>query len=261
MSKKVIRDEKMIKSIIVEKVFEEYNESDLLKARAASNFMSRVSNGNTIPISNEYQEASKQILKKANSAAEEIIEKALQESFAIQEKAKKEGHDEGFKAGFSEGLSQFKQATKKSLSNIGKIVNETVNQKNKIIAEAEEDILKLTFAIVSKIIKAELSVSKEIVLNSARKALQKVISDSKIKLKVSPHDYETLREHIDDIASKTGVTSVIDIVPDSNITAGGCLLETDSGRIDAQIEVQLDEIEKSLNPKNEGSDEAIDTKD
>lgn len=236
MSKKVIRDEKMIKSASAENVFEAYKEEDLLKAKRI--IFSGTSRG--------AGEEAGLILDQANISADRIIEKAQEEALSIKDNAKKSGYDEGLKSGFAEGLKQFRQATKNSLNNINKILNEAVNQKNRILEEAELEILKLALALASKVIQTELSVNPEIIMSSTKRALQKVVSDSKIKLKVSPHDYETLREHIDDLASKAGIISAVDIVQDNNVTAGGCIIETDSGRIDAQIETQFDGMRKSL---------------
>lgn len=202
----------------------------------------------------EAKQQAESIIKQAQSDASAMIEKAKQAAVGILEGARTEGlqsgHDEGFKQGLEKGLEQFKQTTKHSLENLSQIIEEVILQREKIIKNTEKDIVDMAFAIAEKVIDAEIQGDNDAVASSVKKALGKVVSDSRIKLKIAPQDYEAIKDNIDVIAGKSGVSCAIDVVADSNISPGGCLVDTDAGRIDVRISAQLEELRNSLAKHN-----------
>lgn len=202
----------------------------------------------------EAREHAESVIEQAKIKAQAILDSARQEALAIADTAKVNGFDRGYedgcKQGFEKGLEQYKQATKHSIDNLTEIIEDVILQREKLIKSTEKEVIDIAFAIAEKVIDTEVFADNNAVVCSVRKALEKVVSDTRIKLKIAPQDYEAIRDQIDILAGKTGVSSAIDIIADANISPGGCLIDTDSGRIDVQIGAQLEELRKSLMKQN-----------
>lgn len=252
----------MIKSASPKQLFDEHKPEDKKVSRKVRRAETRncgiVDNATIIAKNDILSEAKRQaesIIGQARIEADTVVDMARQEAISVIESAREEGlqggHDEGYKLGLEKGLEQFKQTTKHSLENLNQIIEEVIHQRDKVLKNTEKDIVDMAFAIAEKVIEAEIENDNDAVTCSVRKALGKVVSDSRIKLKIAPQDYEAIKDNIDVLAGKTGVSCAIDVVADSNVLPGGCLVDTDAGRIDVRISSQLEELRNSLKKQND----------
>lgn len=259
---KIIKDTSMIKTPNTRTLFAEYSREELIApkilriAKEKSGGSPKIDAAiNRMPSKAEQQATA--LIQEAKNEAAKIIETTKTEAKKLEQSASDMGYETGYEAGhrqgLEKGLEQFKQTTKRSIENLATIVEEVILQREKLIKNSETEIIEMAFAIAAKIIDAEITEDRDIVTRNARKALEKVVSDTRIKLKTAPQDFEIIKENIDLLAGKTGVSCSIDLIADGNITPGGCLIETDSGRIDVQIGAQLGELKKSL-AKHDGKD-------
>ncbi|RLB01957.1 MAG: hypothetical protein DRG59_13360, partial [Deltaproteobacteria bacterium] len=97
-----------------------------------------------------------------------------------------------------------------------------------------------------KVIKQEITVNKDIVLNNIKEAIHKLTETDKILVKVSPEDYEFIKENKPDFLETLKQTQKINLIKDETIKAGGCVIETDFGQIDARIETQWENVAQDL---------------
>jgi len=58
-------------------------------------------------------------------------------------------------------------------------------------------------------------------------------------LEVNPDDFELVRDAADGVAARIGGIRRMDVVAERRIARGGCVVRTEEGEIDAQIEEQL----------------------
>jgi flagellar assembly protein FliH len=103
--------------------------------------------------------------------------------------------------------------------------------------------------VVKTLITAE---QKEIVLANIKAALEKVRSRGTVTIKVNLSDIEATTAHkeaflrlIETTATGAGEVA-LQIHEDSSVDAGGCIVETDFGEIDARVSAQLLEIETRI---------------
>jgi len=101
-------------------------------------------------------------------------------------------------------------------------------------------------AIASKVIRSELSQRPEIALNLVKEALELAAGSCKIVVRLYPEDHQNLRGQLDALIAEMGPLAEAQFVADSNITAGGCRVETEFGSLDQQIETQLQRIAQEL---------------
>jgi flagellar biosynthesis/type III secretory pathway protein FliH len=74
-----------------------------------------------------------------------------------------------------------------------------------------------------------------------------LVEDKKrVSIKVNPTDLNAVRGFEEEILSSMHGMKEWEIKEDNRITPGGCIIETDSGIVDAQLETQLAEIGATL---------------
>ncbi len=172
------------------------------------------------------EEQARNILLEANQAAIDLTETATEEAAAIRHNAFENGREEALQ----ELLEDLLAAKEKRAS---------------ALREIEQDVLRLAVKIAEKIIGQELktleNVRAEIVLTALRQTRQREMLTVRVNAADLPL-LEKLRERLDAF----GRASYIDFVTDQTVGAGGCLIESQSGTIDARLETQLRVLEKAL---------------
>jgi len=77
-------------------------------------------------------------------------------------------------------------------------------------------------------------------------ALRKVKGRGDVIIRVNVDDLKLTTEHIKDFIQLIEGVKNIQVVEDSSVDRGGCIIETDFGEIDARISSQLAELEQKI---------------
>ena len=101
------------------------------------------------------------------------------------------------------------------------------------------EIVTLVEKAVQKVL-GELD-KKELITGIVHNALKMIKSERQATLKVSPKDSQAVREKLDEILQGRMVDD-LEVVPDSRLKPGTCVLETVMGVIDASLDVQMEAI-------------------
>lgn len=169
----------------------------------------------------------REILQKAQNEAEEIIRKAHE--------AKEREKQDGYQAGYQEGLAQVTELLAKARV-----------EYEETIKNASKDILNLAFKIAEKIIGKQLEIDKTIIMDIVYQALQTVRQSKQITLRVNPEDAKVLKANKEAFLEKLGHGREIDVVEDKKVERGGCIIESEIGIVEAQLQTQLDRLKKVL---------------
>jgi len=109
-------------------------------------------------------------------------------------------------------------------------------------AKTAETVTRMSIVVAEQIMKQEIKLDNSIVLNQVREALQHVTGVEHIKLRVNPADEAIIREYKVQLMSGSDSIRDLQITGDENVCSGGCILESDSGTVDATLETQLKKI-------------------
>jgi len=180
----------------------------------------------------------KSIVREARLEAEEIVSAAVQEAEDIRRTAYEEGHAEGARE-FGVRSAECGVRLEETLADIGRQLDE-------FWISTEQELLKLSVDIARKIVHREINENQESVLSTVKIALYQLRDRQSLKLRVNPAEYELLREHKEEIMSSCDGMRSLEILEDRRVEQGGCLIESDSGSLDARIETQLKEVERAL---------------
>ncbi len=93
---------------------------------------------------------------------------------------------------------------------------------------------------------------KELVFRVVRKALESVRSQRRVSLRVQPGQVDALKTRLDEILREFPGLDCIDVIGDSRLQPGDCLMESEMGVVDASVDRQLDAICRALRRQFKG---------
>ena len=164
-----------------------------------------------------------------------LISRAKEEAESIRETSAKEGYQAGL------------DSAKEDIAAVRSALESFLGAKQAVYDSIAPDILDISLEIAKKIIKTEMTESPELLLetvNDILKGLSK--EETKIMLKVNPTQAAVLKQEVPEIVEMAGLEAKVIIIPDENTMAGGCLVTTSNGVIDATLETQLAIISEAL---------------
>jgi flagellar assembly protein FliH len=126
------------------------------------------------------------------------------------------------------------------------LVREINDAKGELLAHWEQSAVQVSSAIAARIIRRELAQEPRISLDLIADSLRMATGMAEITLHVHPTDYENLGTQINRLASTLAQLTPSEMIPDAEISPGGCRIDTKFGQIDQQIESQLRRIEEEL---------------
>ncbi|HYE91947.1 MAG TPA: type III secretion system stator protein SctL [Terriglobales bacterium] len=158
------------------------------------------------------------ILDTAREQARSIVRDAEARADAIREEARRQGEDEG--------LRRHLQA-----------IVATQAKAEQLYASAEDELIRLATGIARKIVGAELRAAPETIVQIVREALAAGRQGREIVVRVHPSAVAHVRAALSHEIHVKGAESV---------DPGGCVVESEFGVVDAQLETQLRVIERAL---------------
>jgi flagellar assembly protein FliH len=87
---------------------------------------------------------------------------------------------------------------------------------------------------------------RNVIISNVVQAFRKVKGRGNIIIRVNMADVKLSTDHIKDFIQLMEGAKSIQVVEDSTVDQGGCVIETDFGEIDARISSQLTELESKI---------------
>ena len=174
--------------------------------------------------------------------AGKIVAQARREAETIRKQAVEEGR--------TAGRGQIEQMVKDRLANVlpalGRVVEDIQHAKHAWLKHWEATAVHVAAAIAGRVIRRELSRQPEIPLTLVREALELASGNAQLRIRLNSDDHRSIAKQVATLADELSPLAVAEIIPDPDITPGGCRVETKFGIIDQQIEAQLERIEEEL---------------
>ena len=193
------------------------------------------------------EEEKKKIIDISKEEREKILEEAriekekiIQEGLDKQEEIKKQAYKEGFDAGFLKAYQDGRVEREKIIIVLKQVLDAALEKRIEIIDTSRKHLLQVIMAITKKIIFHETKINKELIQETISNAIKEIRGKESIVIRIHPADLEITQKHIEDFIAEARGLREIEIKIDSGISRGGCLIETDFGKIDARIESQCD---------------------
>ncbi|MDR1647587.1 MAG: HrpE/YscL family type III secretion apparatus protein [Zoogloeaceae bacterium] len=184
-----------------------------------------------------------QLIVKADEAlaffeAEKLLAVAREEEARIAASAEgiyQERHEAGYRDGLMAGKMEY----------AAKIL-ETVMSSVEYLENLETSIVKIVGEVTRKLI-GEMD-HEEVIVRLVRQALNAVRSERRVRIRVSARDEAAVRRDLALLLQQRdgGASGFLDILPDPELPPGACILESEMGVIEASLETQLKNMEKTF---------------
>jgi flagellar assembly protein FliH len=178
--------------------------------------------------------------------AKDILVDAQREASTVLQKAEEQGRGVAIQSALKVVRGEMGQEVQQLLPALQAAISQIASARESWIAQWEKNVVHLAGMIAKRVIRRELSQQPEISLDLIREALQLSCGAGNIQLHLHPEDQKTLGEQAELMLRELGHLGNAEIVPNPQISRGGCRVETQHGSIDQQIETQLNRIEQEL---------------
>lgn len=161
-------------------------------------------------------------------SAAEIVERAQEEASQYQEEVDKECQELREKAkaeGFAEGLAQFSEH-----------LLSFERQMRALQIDVQRQILPLALKAAKKIVGKELEIHPETIVDIVIQALIPVMQNHRFTIYVHKNDKELLESEKSRIKARLDHVQSLSIQERAGLSPGDCIIETDSGIINASLE-------------------------
>jgi type III secretion protein L len=170
--------------------------------------------------------------------AEDVLEKVKQdaESYRLEvakecELIRQQAQQEGFEAGF-----------KQWSEHVAKLEEEII----KVRQELEKFLVPVALKAAKKIVGREIELSEDAIVDIVSNSLKAVSQHKKITIYVNRKDLEPLEKNRSKLKEIFESLEVLLIRERNDIGPGGCIIETEGGIINAQLENQWRVLENAL---------------
>jgi flagellar biosynthesis/type III secretory pathway protein FliH len=162
------------------------------------------------------------------------------------EEERKRAFEEGRSQGYSSCKTEMETEVSEKAKNLTSMAADLLLQKKRLLTDSEEAVVRLSCDIARRIVGKMAEMDEAVVLEIVHGALAHLADKQRVTIRVNPADAEILRSHGSEWAEASGAGSTVEIVEDVRIKRGGCLVEGESGSVEAQLDRQIDMIEKAL---------------
>ncbi len=168
-------------------------------------------------------------------SVEDIIAKAKQRADDIAREAYEQGFAQGEAAGFELGKKKAESVAHEFLD----VLDEVRNLRQEVLVQAERQAVTLAMRIAEKIIAYEISVREETILHVARAALQLAAGRDRIRIVLHPEDHTFWMNSGDALPAGVEGLSDVSFETDPQVRRGGCLVRTEFGEINAEVDRKI----------------------
>lgn len=183
----------------------------------------RIIPGSQIATLMEAQEVLEETLKDAEKYKKEVVG----ETEKLKEQAQREGYEAGFK--------QWAEHVAKLETEIEKVRKET-----------EQKIIPVALKAAKKIVGREIELSESVIVDIVATNLKAVSQHKKITIYVNKKDLEALEANKNRLKQMFETLESLVVREKSDVKPGGCIIETEGGIINAQLENQWRILEEAF---------------
>jgi flagellar assembly protein FliH len=193
-------------------------------------------------LKSQAMEESEKALTEAQQKAQDIEAEARRTIDDERKQALEQGREEGRVEGYAEGKAEVDRLIQRTQS----VLEQAQNQRGEILVGTEREIIALVLLISRKVVKAISESHRDVIVANVQEALRKVRDKGDVIIRVNLADMKLATDHKKEFIQALEGVKTIQIMEDTSVDPGGCIIETDFGEIDARISSQLAELEARI---------------
>jgi flagellar assembly protein FliH len=171
-----------------------------------------------------------------NSAAESAADAKDHSS----DEALREVRDEYFEQGRLEGFEAGRKEVEEELKAAQKLRERLESVREQVFARSVKDVADAVILIARQVVRRELKASPGSIKDLVISVLEQVRRSDEFVIRLSADEHSKLSELTPLIMNRLGRDASFRVEVDPKLEAGGIVVETDYGRIDASVEAQVE---------------------
>ncbi len=188
------------------------------------------------------QAEAERIVADAEAEARAIIARAEAEAEQVRTSARQVG----LQTGYADGKQAAETEAAEMIAAIKKVAQSATAAHNQLLEDAESHLGQLGLAIAKKILTHSLTVEPEIITEIVAEVIDSASIHGSCYVRVHPEDYKILQPHWEAVAHLQQPDEPWELIADSHISRGGCMIDIEGGTIDARLQTKLAQIEAAL---------------
>ncbi len=161
----------------------------------------------------------------------------------IQQQAHQEGYQEGMRQGREQGYSEGRELAQQEAQRLHKLLTQVSESLQGLDREMAQQLLALSLGIAKQMLRQALAVRPELLLPVVQEAINSLPqANQHPQLKLHPQDAALVRSCLESELAHGHWR----LIEDSQITPGGCRLETLQSELDATMENRWQRVLESL---------------
>jgi flagellar assembly protein FliH len=183
------------------------------------------------------------LLNVAHEQAAALLAQARQEAESLQ----KETYAQAVNLGHEEGKEAMQHELQSALTACSHMQQQLRTLEDRVMSHLTPEIVRLALAIAEKVIGNKVEEDTQVVASVLERARIQVQHARQIHIWLHPADHGLLLQLRPDLvhAGQEGQRTVA-VYPSSDVSRGGCRIETEMGVVEATIPTQLEEITEQL---------------
>ncbi len=198
----------------------------------------------------DVQSRARDYLVQVQREAAGILEAANAEAVRIREQAKLDGMAQAKVTNEQKVQTTAQQLSdtrcKSAIVTCEATVAELTRQTTQWLALWRNQTVELAAKISEKILRREMSVSEETLRVWMEEAIVAMRDVRELRVLVHPDDFAVAGRFLQQLAKTVPQAANVEILPDPEISLGGCIVRSSQGGIDQQLETQLQRLVEQL---------------
>lgn len=146
-----------------------------------------------------------------------------------------------------EGFEYGIEHSQEQIDALNQVLVQLLEAKEESMRLAMNDIAQMALTVAEKLIQQEVAADPDIVLNVTAETIKEMGKSHKsIVIKVNSIDVEHVKENIPQIYPYGDSKTNIVVVNEDTVNPGSCIVETNTGLIDASFSTQLAILQKAF---------------
>ncbi len=178
----------------------------------------------------------------ASNVEEDVEKKVLERLKDVQESAYQEAYQLGLDEGKQEAYQKAEGEIKARLESFDQLLSSVGNLKSDLVKNNEAHIVQLAFHMAKRMAHAQLEMDPSVVTGVIRDAIEKAQVEEEVTVQVAPSQIEFLESLKGESGREFEFMKKLKLEPVEGIAAGGCVIQTNYGEIDARIEGRVEKL-------------------
>lgn len=188
----------------------------------------------------------------------QLIVQAQRQADEIRGRSVAEGHSEGYRNGLGRAETEIAERSQKRAEElvaerlktvvpaVATMLEELESTRSQCRLEWERELVGTAVAIADRILRQRLESEPELAADVIAEAVKLAMGATSLQIQLNPVDLVSLGGDVRSLAQDAGRGVTVELVEDSAVSPGGCVVKSENGQIDGRLESMLDQIASEL---------------